>query len=155
MGMDVYGETGAYFRNNWWSWHPLADYVIEVAPDIAGQCRYWHTNDGDGLSKANALSLADRLQAEIDAGRTAHYEIIYRSEQEKLPNKPCPLCKGTSTRKPAPQAGAGDPKTDGVPCNYCDNTGYVPAQTCAYRFSVDNVRSFVDFLRECGGFRIY
>jgi hypothetical protein len=50
MGMSVYGETGAYFQNSVWSWHPLADYVEEVAPDIAGQCRYWHSNDGDGLS---------------------------------------------------------------------------------------------------------
>lgn len=155
MGMSVYGETGAYFQSSVWSWHPLADYLIYVAPDIAGQCRYWHSNDGDGLSKANALRLADRVQAEIDAGRTAHYETLYRSERLRLPNEPCWLCEGTGTRRLVPEIGAGDPRTDGVPCNGCDTTGYVQAQSLEYSFSVDNVRSFVDFLRECGGFRIF
>jgi hypothetical protein len=155
MGMSVYGETGAYFQNSVWSWHPLADYVEEVAPDIARQCRYWHSNDGDGLSNANALRLADLLEAEIDAGRTAHYETLYRSERLRLPNEPCWLCQGTGTRRPVPESGAGDPRTDGVPCNGCDATGYLQAQSLEYSFSVDNVRSFVDFLRECGGFRIF
>jgi hypothetical protein len=153
MGMDVYGESGAYFRSNVWWWRPLADYVIKVAPDIAGQCHYWQSNDGDGLGKADSLRLADSLQAEIDAGRTARYETIYRSEREKLPNEPCWLCEGTGTRKPPPQRGAGDPRTDG-PCNCCDATGYTRPQSTEYPFSVDNVRRFVDFLRGCGGFRI-
>jgi hypothetical protein len=153
MGMDVCGSNGAYFRNSVWWWRPLANYINEVAPDIAGQCRYWHSHDGDGLDEANAHKLAERLQAEIDTGRTAHYETIYRSEQENLPNELCWLCEGTGTRKPLPQIGAGDPRTDGIPCNGCHTTGYL--QPTAYPFSVDNVRGFVDFLRECGGFEIY
>jgi hypothetical protein len=103
----------------------------------------------------NSVWLADLLQAEIDAGRTALYETLYRSERLRLPNEPCWLCEGTGTRRPVPESGAGDPRTDGVPCNGCDATGYLQAQSLEYSFSVDNVRSFVDFLRECGGFRIF
>jgi hypothetical protein len=164
MGMDVYGQSGAYFRNNVWWWRPLADYVNEVAPDIAGRCHAWHSNDGGGLSEADALKLAERLQIELDSGRTASYETIYRSEQEKLPNEPCEICAGTGTRKPVKvvddddwftgECGAGDPKTDGIPCNACNATGYVRAWDSHYPFSADNVREFVDFLRKCEGFEI-
>ena len=40
MGMDLHGnnpitEEGEYFRNNIWSWGPLADYIKQVAPDLA------------------------------------------------------------------------------------------------------------------------
>jgi hypothetical protein len=76
--MDVYGsepadECGEYFRNNVWWWHPLAAYVTETAPDISCRCEDWHSNDGDGLDRDDALALADLLQAEIDSGRTASF----------------------------------------------------------------------------------
>jgi hypothetical protein len=154
MGMDVYGQSGAYFRNNCWWWYALADYVGKVAPDIAGQC-HWDANDGDGLNKDDALKLAERLQAELDSGRTARYEIIYRSKLESLPDEPCEICAGTGTRKPVPECGAGDPKTDGTPCNPCNATGYVRPWESHYPFSADNVREFVDFLRKCDGFGIH
>jgi hypothetical protein len=79
MGMDVLGksptnEIGQHFHNNVWRWRPLADYITDVAPELAKKCRHWHTNDGDGLSKSDAFALADRLQAELDSGRTDIYE---------------------------------------------------------------------------------
>ena len=50
MGMDVYGYNGdAYFRRSVWGWHPLATLITDLEPDIASDCRRWHTNDGDGL----------------------------------------------------------------------------------------------------------
>ena len=58
MGMDVYGknpenETGRYFRACVWGWHPLAEYLTEVAPDLIGKVTYLHSNDGDGLDQAD------------------------------------------------------------------------------------------------------
>jgi len=52
MGMDVYGiapiaEVGKYFRNNIWWWHPLWNYVQEVAPHLTEGVN-GHFNDGDG-----------------------------------------------------------------------------------------------------------
>ena len=43
MGMDVIGnnptsEVGSYFRHTCWAWHPLAEYVCEVAPEITSRC---------------------------------------------------------------------------------------------------------------------
>ena len=74
MGMDICGrnptgERGQYFCNNVWWWRPLADYCIKVAPDICAACRYWHSNDGDGLDATEAVILAEALRKEMDAGR--------------------------------------------------------------------------------------
>ena len=107
MGMDVCGKNptskeGECFRNNVWRWHPLADYVCEVAPEIAHKCQYWHTNDGDGLNACDSIRLADRLQAELDAGRTESYARIYQSKQAAMPKEPCIICGGTGTRRPVP-----------------------------------------------------
>ena len=84
MGMDVYGknpssEIGKYFRNNVWWWRPLAEYAIKTAPEICAPCKYWGSNDGDGLDAAGAVALADALQAEVNANRTEAYSRAYAS----------------------------------------------------------------------------
>ncbi|TGT76745.1 MULTISPECIES: hypothetical protein [unclassified Mesorhizobium] len=159
MGMDVIGkaatsEAGEYFRNNVWWWRPLADYACEVASEITSACEYWQSNDGDGLDAAASVALADRLQAEIDAGRTAAYAKIHTSKLEQMPNVPCRICAGTGTRLPVPHCGAGDPKAGGIRCNGCEGSGYVRPFDTNYPFSVENVQAFVAFLRACGGFEI-
>lgn len=158
MGMDVYGkspttEEGKYFCNNVWWWRPLADYVIEVAPEIAARCKHWQSNDGDGLDAEGAAALADKLHGEIESGRALAYEKRFTSKQEMTPDVPCDLCGGTGTRKPIPERGAGDFKT-GIRCNACHGNGHVRPWSTEYPFSVDNVREFVTFLRGCGGFEI-
>jgi hypothetical protein len=158
MGMDVFGKKhttpeGEYFRNNVWWWRPLADYCREVAPEICSHCKYWDSNDGDGLNAARSIALANALQAEVDAGRAAAHEKRYASEQEMTPNEPCDLCEGTGTRKPIPERGAGDIAT-GIKCNACGGTGHVRPWSTQYPFSVENVVEFIAFLKGCGGFKI-
>ena len=85
MGMDVYGKNptapeGEYFRASVWCWQPLADYVCSIAPEICCKCQYWRSNDGDGLEAFDSIKLADRLQAELDAGRTKSYAHRYQSK---------------------------------------------------------------------------
>jgi hypothetical protein len=160
MGMDVYGkaprsEQGKHFRNNAWWWLPLADYCCEVAPEITSKCTHWHTNDGDGLDAADAIALADALQAEINSNRAEPYARRRQSEIEMMPNEPCWLCEGTGTRKPVPDVGAGDLKLGGIKCNGCKGSGYVRPPDDSYRFSVENVIAFIAFLRDCGGFQIW
>ena len=74
MGMDVIvrqpkNKRGEYFRRSVWGWHPLADYVLQVAPDTASACRHWHTNDGDGLNKRQSAKLSEVLRNELAFGR--------------------------------------------------------------------------------------
>jgi hypothetical protein len=159
MGMDVYGtaprsEEGKYFRNNVWWWRPLATYCCEIAPDITSACKYWQSNDGDGLDDAASIALANVLQGEIDSGATAAYARRYTSNLEMMPNEPCRICAGTGTRPPVPQCGAGDIKNGGFKCNGCSGTGHVRPSDTNYPFDVENVAEFITFLRDCGGFRI-
>jgi hypothetical protein len=159
MGMDVFGknpagEQGKYFRNNVWWWRPLAEYCVEVAPDICAPCKYWQSNDGDGLDADGAAALATALQHEVDENRTLAYALRRASAQEQMPNEPCSICAGSGTRLPIPQGGAGDLKTGGIKCNGCDGSGYVRPSATHYWFSVENVVRFIAFLRESGGFEI-
>jgi len=159
MGMDVFGKqptskSGEYFRNNAWWWRPLADYACEVAPEITARCTYWQSNDGDGLDAQGAVALADKLQAEIDAGRCADYARKRTSAIEMMPDEPCWLCDGTGTRAPPPNCGAGDPKNGGIQCNSCLGRGFIRPNAASYPFSVENVGKFVAFLRASGGFKI-
>lgn len=159
MGMDVFGksarsEQGKYFRNNVWWWRPLADYCNEVAPQITGACKYWQSNDGDGLDDTGAIALANALQEEVNSNRALRRERLYKSQQEQTPNEPCRTCAGTGIRPPVPQIGAGDPKTGGFECNGCNGTGHRRPSSTDYPFSVENVIEFIAFLRDCGGFEI-
>lgn len=150
MGMDIYGKsakskTGEYFRNNCWWWRPLANYCCEIAPEITARCRYWQSNDADGLNAADSIALADALQAEIDSGRALIYEKRYNGDLEMTPGIECDLCQGTGVRK--------DMKIENG-CNKCSGVGYVRPYKTYYPFSVENVEGFIAFLRDCGGFEI-
>ena len=159
MGMDVYGrkptgKEGEYFRNNVWYWRPLADYIKSVAPDLHSKCKYWQSNDGDGLNAKDSLKLADRLAAELASGRTAEYAGQYAKRHAEMPDEDCDLCEGTGIRQPIPYRGAGDPKKGGITCNACQGKKTVRPSDTYYPFEVSNVRDFIQFLRACGGFKI-
>ena len=156
MGMDVYGlkptsEGGEYFRSDFEGWRPLATYVQEVAPDITKHCRYWQSNDGDGLGADDANQLADRLQKELDSGRTLSYERRFASRFEGMPKVSCWRCDGIGTGEGI----LGNPETDGIKCNICEGSGFTRPDDPAYRFFVQWVADFTAFLRECGGFEIW
>jgi hypothetical protein len=111
MGMDVCGKAprsqqGEYFRNNIWWWHPLADFCLQLAPEVCAPCRYWHSNDGDGLDNDGAIALSLSLQAAVNTNAAMmHQRKVERGDSEGP-------------------------------------------------FSVENVISFIAFLRDCGGFSI-
>jgi len=141
MGMEIYGkapmsEEGREFPTGSHTWHGLAKYFCEVAPDIACECKHWDTNDGDGLDAAVCAALADRL---IDA----------------MPTVPCKVCGGAGALRRLPGWGA-----DGeiITCKHCFGDGYVrryvrPFET-DYPFDLDQIQRFVKFLRCSGGFEI-
>jgi hypothetical protein len=152
MGFDVIGKKGTDFRNNVWGWRPLADYCMDLAPEIAEKCECWHLNEGGGLEEEDALALADRLQQEIDSGRCAAYETDYSARIEAMPEKLCRVCEGTGIRNPGPGDGHGGTS---VTCYWCEGSGRTKPWEANYPFSVENVRNFIAFLRGCGGFEIW
>jgi hypothetical protein len=155
MGMDVYGKkptapAGKYFRNSVWSWRPLAGYIAMVAPEIAAECKYWQSNDGDGLGARSAKKLADILDEEIRSGRCAEVEAQYKADMEAAPDEPCDICGGTGLRAKVPNIGPGD-----EPCNGCNSKGTRRPSTTYYPFEVENVANFAKFARASGGFEIH
>ena len=174
MGMDIHGKApssnqGEYFRNNVWWWRPLADYCCAIAPDVTAACRYWQSNDGDGLNAEASLELARLLRAEKTAGRTAAYATTRDMEHAMLPDKVCSLCTGSGVRNDAvgvdmsqptrrieaPEFQPGHPRFGSVGwCNGCNGTGRLRPDETYYPFSVENVEEFVMFLEACGGFEI-
>ena len=171
MGMDVYGknaknETGEYFRNHVWWWHPLWDYCLNVHGDIAGAVEYGHSNDGDGLDADEAYALGVRLMKDIEDGYTAEYETQYRERLASLPRKDCQWCEGTGIRTDLVGVENGMPtkeldEDDAILlgrshgwCNGCRGEGKNDPWEANYPFSVENVREFAEFLLNCGGFQI-
>lgn len=154
MGMDVIGrspisETGRYFRNNVWWWRPLWQYCELVAPDVIPKGNLGHSNDGWGLGHRASVALAARLDSAIREGHTAAYEQARQEYLASLPLTPCDICGATGKRATPPAIGPGE-----LPCNGCGGTGSQPNFETNYPFSVENVRKFAAFLRDCGGFRI-
>ena len=155
MGMDVYGrapssETGTYFRNNVWWWHPLWDYCELIGDGIISPDNLGHTNDGWGLESLQTQALVQRLEQALTSGHTERYASAYRSRLAALPLEPCHICAATGARAEPPAIGPGP-----YPCNACDGHGQVPSFETHYPFEVENVREFVAFLKDSGGFEIY
>jgi hypothetical protein len=171
MGMDVIGnnpksETGSYFRNNVWWWRPLAQFVQEAYPEIAEQCQYWDSNDGDGLDEEYSLILAKRIREDLANGTVEQWETDYNKWRSELPRTECELCNSTGIRTDEIGVEMGMPtrelsteisilvgRTHGY-CNGCGGVGTQENWLSHYPVAMDNVRQFADFLEDCGGFSI-
>ena len=69
MGMDVYGNSGNYFRANCWGWRPIhAMCDIAISKYNLPLSTYgWGYNDGMGLSTTKEChELADKLEEMIN-----------------------------------------------------------------------------------------
>jgi len=172
MGMDVLGnnpsgESGKHFRNNVWWWHPLWGYCCEVLPEICNKVEEGHSNSGDGLDAEDSVLLAQALEESVRSGYAKRYETEYRQHLATLAREKCPLCEGTGTRMDAigVQYGQHDKKLTPEQaalygrefgwCNGCDGHGTRENFMTNYPFDVSNVEEFTQFLRQCGGFRIF
>lgn len=152
MGVDCYGknpssERGEHFQNSWWSWRPLAVYVLDVCKDVfeEGETIFWQSNDGQEVSAATSLKIANRLRYLLDSGDVKKYKKGYDRRMGDLPDEQCKFCNSTGTR-----TDRGNPFT----CNACKGSGKVrPMETC-YPFTIENVDQFQKFCAASGGFQI-
>ena len=170
MGMDVYGRKptapeGEYFRRNVWGWRPLAMLVRKLAPETTRQCKYWYSNDGDGLRAANAKRLAAILDKALASGRVAALIAIRVARLRRMPDVSCTFCAGTGTRTDDVGEKLGYDKraidADDHPrhgatgwCNGCDGRGSTRPSETNYYLRETDVRDFSEFLKVSGGFRI-
>ena len=152
MGFDLFGVNpkngkGEYFRNNVWWWRPLWHYTCTVCEDILTDkdCTQGECNNGYSISETKAQGIAHRLSVLVKNGDTQRYAVRYARELKKLPDEECEFCKGTGKRN--------DEYVQGT-CTACRGKGKVRPFVTNYPFSVANVRNFIDFCENSGGFRI-
>jgi hypothetical protein len=156
MGMDIYGknpsaEVGGYFRQSVYGWHPLWDYACSALDlSLDDPLREGgHYNDGHALDAQTAERLAARLTDLLSSGKTALYEADYNEIMDGVPNETCNLCFGTGKRP-----GWDDLAWCGG-CNGCHGEGTRRPHETWYRFDVETVRAFRDFVAASGGFEIH
>jgi hypothetical protein len=175
--MDVVGraptsDAGAYFRRNVWGWRPLAHLACTLCPKETAACKGWHFNDGDGLDGPGAQALADALQDQLNHGAVAAYVASRNAWLSALPDEQCDICGGTGVRRDEGGKAEGW-DTQVIPqdatylngkhpragqtgwCNGCDGRGFNEAWDRWYSVDENDVREFIAFLRDSGGFVIH
>ena len=149
MGMDVYGISGNYFRNNCWWWRPLWDYCKDVNDHYKVNLiddelyRAGHQNNGAGLGHKESKELANLLQNTIDNGQCERYITARDRQLESIPDEPCIRFNNNNRGY--------NKKKD---CNTCKGSGTQESWDKNYPLDVANVKEFIKFLKESDGFEI-
>ena len=144
---DGQSLSGQYFRNNVWWWRPLWDYVANLCSEVISQEDYnaGHSNSGHVIDKEQCDYIAKVLTKELLNGGAKQYKKDYEKALSELPLEKCEHCNGTGQRD--------DEYVQGE-CNGCDGKGERENFNAGYPFNVDNVREFLDFVKNSGGFEI-
>lgn len=153
--LDQFENTPGYcFRANWWAWRPIhmiADIAIKIA-DLPLSTEGWESNSGDGLkTQLDCDLLADAMELYIILNKKQMFEdddVVY-------------LCMGAWVRQDGRFINAdleeelskehpfGSVMYSGV----VDSTGELAFP--AHGVSLDHIKEFITFLRNCGGFEIH
>ena len=153
-------NPGVYFRNNCWWWRPLAYFITEKCEWLTTeQKERLQDNSGFEFSQHEAMTIADTLQKMVDDGTAKVREEVNKREMAVAEE----WNKGLHAQHKALEKEViketGDAKL--VPYDYPEpfkkKYDAIQKQTdhkASYPFREANVKEFICFLRECGGFQI-
>jgi len=153
-------NPGVYFRNNCWWWRPLANFMREHCDWFTKkQQARLHDNSGFEFSEHEALRIADTLQKKVDDG-TAEKDEAKNKEDRKLAEEwNQGLKKQSNELEKEAKKETGDASI--VPRDYpkhiykkWDDLQKQRDWKDSYPFEERNVKRFIAFLRECGGFSV-
>ena len=155
-------NAGIYFRNNVWWWRPLGALIHEKIEKkdwfSEDHAKALQDNSGFEWSEEEAKEIADELQSCVDSGESNHRQDEWKrkakvarewndkiSKEEKKIQKQAEAIKGKNV----------------VPMDYppllkkkWDDLYKTRSWEDSYPYDTENVKEFIRFLRECGGFRI-
>ena len=153
-------NVGIYFRNNVWWWRPLADLVIKLCKLLdEKQKEHLHDNGGYEYDEATAHYIADTLQAFVKSPVAKRTEIAHKKQMKKAKahNKKVQIKLDALRVEAIAQTG----NKNIAPCDYpkdlnakWDSIYSERDHTDSYPFKLANVKEFIKFLRECGGFTV-
>ena len=155
-----HANMGIYFRNNVWWWRPLANLVEHLCFFLNDkQKSHLHSNDGYEYDEATALKIAKTLEEFVKSDVAKRTEAKHKEMMAKATahNKKVDLkmkalkmdaIAQTGNKEIAPRdyPKALNKKWDKIYKEY-DNGAHYP-------FEVKNVKEFIQFLRQCGGFTV-
>jgi hypothetical protein len=163
MGVDISGRKpktneGDYFHSNWWGWRPIL--AISEAAMISSKLdydtSYWGSNDGKGLrTQKQCDKLADAIELLIS--ENSQYNENLADDDDRIYIVMGSWCE------------AGTGKFIGSEREHVLNQEYeygsllfrpvvTPDGTLvesSHSTSLGRIKSFVTFLRNCGGFEIW
>lgn len=130
-------ESGQYFRNISGWWKALADFIIDNCPNLLrdGEAESWYSSEGHVVDGETATAIANRLHQLLEQRVVKRHEIEF---ELAYPPIICSSCSGTGIQNQAE-------------CVACRGRGKLNL-SC---FTEDNVRAFIKFAKESGGFDIY
>ena len=136
MGFDLIGEKaknkkGEYFRNNVWWWKNLWYFTIIHCKNILTEeeRNYGNGNTGNKIIKYKAEKIVKKLKETITNGKAKEFEESITKIQKSAIEKNKKL-----------KGGKLDPEFD-----YSEH----------YPFTVENLKGFINFVENSGGFRIF
>lgn len=134
MGYDLYGikaksQKGEYFRNNVWWWRKLWTFICLVSPDIlsAQDMQKGHWNNGDEITEQQAEFIAKRLKETLKNGQAQQFSKNVQNSIKKAKHNNKNLKFGEKG------------------WDYNDS----------YPFSLKNLKEFITFCENSGGFTIF
>jgi hypothetical protein len=153
-------NVGIYFRNNVWWWRPLANFIIENCDWLTEeQKERLHDNSGFEFSQHEAVTIADTLQKKVDDGTAGRLEKINKSKRALSEEWNKKLQKQQDALGEEVKKETGNKNI--VPRDYPEpfNKKWDDLQkqhdwNASYPFEERNVKEFICFLRECGGFQV-
>ena len=153
-------NVGIYFRNNVWWWRPLADLVIKLCKLLdEKQKDHLHDNGGYEYNEATAHYIADTLEAFVKSPVAKRTEIAHKKQMKKAEahNKKVQIKLDALRVEAIAKTG----NKNIAPCDYpkdlkdkWDSIYREHDHTSSYPFALKNVKEFIKFLRECGGFTV-
>jgi len=153
MGFDIIGKKarnrkGEYFRSNGWWWRPLWKYAYEACNDILTEkdLENGGFNDGHFIDSDKATRIAVRLEHLLNQGEVKKYAEERQGKLDNMPDEVCDFCHGTGERNDIA------PKQK---CNRCKGQGKARPWICYYPFDEENVKEFIEFCKNSGGFEIW
>jgi len=156
-------NKGVYFRNNVWWWRRLADYIMEHTKCVDKKdFEKWQHNDGHEVDEETAIQIANQLEHLIKTGHAEQHKKLIDEERTKAEEHNNKVQKLLDELRLEVKKIVGDEKGENLaPAEYPEPLNKkwweITNQTdyrANYPFSLTNVREFIDFARNSGGFRI-
>lgn len=162
--VDEYENTnkGVYFRNNVWWWRRLADYILEHTKCVDEQdFDKWQHNDGHEVDEETAIQIANQLEHLIKTGHAEQYKEEIEKERQEAKKHNEKVEKMLEQLKEKVRKETGKDIENTAPSEYPEKYNLEwwdiinkKDYRDSYPFEIDNVKEFIEFAKNSGGFRI-